>query len=226
MRAARARPAPRTCATGSRRQSFCPARHPRFHHPLGCHHDVHPGRRQWRQYTIAPDRSHMAGSAYTESELAELSEMKHRLNERLSTLAHHPVEEAMMNSFKRANGEPSLRGTRCLGPRPAGLGGAVVARWATTRGWGYADLPCPCCDGDADCNCNVPEHPSQGWRPLPHHLSKQQLWGRIRHEAKTDAVSARLCGCRAALGAGPTRLLCRAAPSIQGVQWRCAGSGD
>jgi len=30
-------------------------------------------------------------------------------------------------------------------------------------------------------------HPSQGWRPMPHHLSKQQLWQRIRVEAKADA---------------------------------------
>eukprot|EP00879_Flechtneria_rotunda_P003074 GHRR01003294.1.p1 GENE.GHRR01003294.1~~GHRR01003294.1.p1 ORF type:complete len:377 (+),score=96.05 GHRR01003294.1:359-1489(+) len=30
-------------------------------------------------------------------------------------------------------------------------------------------------------------HPSQGWRLMPHHLSKEQLWQRIRHEAKADA---------------------------------------
>lgn len=30
-------------------------------------------------------------------------------------------------------------------------------------------------------------HPSQGWRPMPHHLTKQQLWDRMRAEAKADA---------------------------------------
>jgi serine O-acetyltransferase len=30
-------------------------------------------------------------------------------------------------------------------------------------------------------------HPSQGWRPMPHHLSKQDIWQRIRQEAKADA---------------------------------------
>lgn len=30
-------------------------------------------------------------------------------------------------------------------------------------------------------------HPSQGWRPMPHHLTKQQLWERMRQEAKADA---------------------------------------
>eukprot|EP00882_Tetradesmus_deserticola_P004372 GHRQ01004616.1.p1 GENE.GHRQ01004616.1~~GHRQ01004616.1.p1 ORF type:complete len:244 (+),score=80.25 GHRQ01004616.1:266-997(+) len=30
-------------------------------------------------------------------------------------------------------------------------------------------------------------HPSQGWRPLPHHLGKQDIWHRIRQEAKADA---------------------------------------
>ncbi|KAF6265090.1 trimeric LpxA-like protein [Scenedesmus sp. NREL 46B-D3] len=30
-------------------------------------------------------------------------------------------------------------------------------------------------------------HPSQGWRPLPHHLSKPDIWQRIRQEAKADA---------------------------------------
>jgi hypothetical protein len=42
-------------------------------------------------------------------------------------------------------------------------------------------LPCCCCFFPADY------HPSQGWRPLPHHLSKQDLWQRIRQEAKADA---------------------------------------
>lgn len=32
-------------------------------------------------------------------------------------------------------------------------------------------------------------HPSQGWRPLPHHLDKQQLWARLRDEAQVDANS-------------------------------------
>ncbi|GBF96762.1 serine O-acetyltransferase [Raphidocelis subcapitata] len=30
-------------------------------------------------------------------------------------------------------------------------------------------------------------HPSQGWRPQPHHLSREQLWQRIRTESKADA---------------------------------------
>jgi serine O-acetyltransferase len=30
-------------------------------------------------------------------------------------------------------------------------------------------------------------HPSQGWRPQPHHLSKPALWQRVRAEAKADA---------------------------------------
>eukprot|EP00195_Chlamydomonas_chlamydogama_P015193 CAMPEP_0202889850 /NCGR_PEP_ID=MMETSP1392-20130828/408_1 /ASSEMBLY_ACC=CAM_ASM_000868 /TAXON_ID=225041 /ORGANISM="Chlamydomonas chlamydogama, Strain SAG 11-48b" /LENGTH=395 /DNA_ID=CAMNT_0049573279 /DNA_START=260 /DNA_END=1447 /DNA_ORIENTATION=+ len=32
-------------------------------------------------------------------------------------------------------------------------------------------------------------HPSQGWKPRPHHLSKQQLWERIRVESQQDAAS-------------------------------------
>ncbi|GIL87647.1 hypothetical protein Vretimale_14672 [Volvox reticuliferus] len=32
-------------------------------------------------------------------------------------------------------------------------------------------------------------HPSQGWRPQPHHLSKDKLWAQIREEAQQDAVS-------------------------------------
>ncbi|GLC36489.1 hypothetical protein PLESTB_000153800 [Pleodorina starrii] len=32
-------------------------------------------------------------------------------------------------------------------------------------------------------------HPSQGWRPQPHHLTKDQLWARIREEAQLDAAS-------------------------------------
>jgi serine O-acetyltransferase len=35
-----------------------------------------------------------------------------------------------------------------------------------------------------------PYHPSQGWRRQPHHLSREQLWERIRVESKRDAVSA------------------------------------
>lgn len=30
-------------------------------------------------------------------------------------------------------------------------------------------------------------HPSQGWRPQPHHLTREQLWQRIREESKRDA---------------------------------------
>jgi hypothetical protein len=30
-------------------------------------------------------------------------------------------------------------------------------------------------------------HPSQGWQPLPHHLSNDALWARMRAEAKADA---------------------------------------
>ncbi|EFJ49080.1 hypothetical protein VOLCADRAFT_74427 [Volvox carteri f. nagariensis] len=41
---------------------------------------------------------------------------------------------------------------------------------------------CPECPGDE-------YHPSQGWRPQPHHLSKDQLWSRIREEAQQDAAS-------------------------------------
>ena len=45
-------------------------------------------------------------------------------------------------------------------------------------------------------------HPSQGWMLLPHHLSKDQLWKKMKEEAKHDAVrmllstagsAARLC---------------------------------
>ncbi|KXZ46071.1 hypothetical protein GPECTOR_47g346 [Gonium pectorale] len=32
-------------------------------------------------------------------------------------------------------------------------------------------------------------HPSQGWRPQPHHLTKEQLWQRVRMEAQADAAS-------------------------------------
>lgn len=40
-----------------------------------------------------------------------------------------------------------------------------------------------------------PWNPSQGWKPLPHHLSKEQLWQEIKKEAKHDAVSnAGVCG--------------------------------
>jgi serine O-acetyltransferase len=36
-------------------------------------------------------------------------------------------------------------------------------------------------------SCPADYHPSQGWRLMPHHLSKQQLWERMRQEAKADA---------------------------------------
>ncbi|GLI63801.1 hypothetical protein VaNZ11_006886 [Volvox africanus] len=32
-------------------------------------------------------------------------------------------------------------------------------------------------------------HPSQGWRPQAHHLTKDQLWAQIREEAQQDAAS-------------------------------------
>ena len=32
-------------------------------------------------------------------------------------------------------------------------------------------------------------HPSLGWKWMPHHLSKDGLWQKIREEAKADAVS-------------------------------------
>ncbi|KAG2482591.1 hypothetical protein HYH03_018475 [Edaphochlamys debaryana] len=41
---------------------------------------------------------------------------------------------------------------------------------------------CPDCPTDDD-------HPSNGWRVLPHHLSKQDLWERIRYEAQRDAAA-------------------------------------
>lgn len=31
-------------------------------------------------------------------------------------------------------------------------------------------------------------HPSKGWKWLPHHLSFAQIWEKIREEAKHDAV--------------------------------------
>jgi serine O-acetyltransferase len=34
-------------------------------------------------------------------------------------------------------------------------------------------------------------HPSQGWKQLPHHLSRDELWLRVRAESKADAVSGR-----------------------------------
>lgn len=40
-----------------------------------------------------------------------------------------------------------------------------------------------------DCPCNDEDHPSRGWRPQPHHLSREQLWERIREEAMLDASS-------------------------------------
>lgn len=40
-----------------------------------------------------------------------------------------------------------------------------------------------------NCPCEDEEHPSNGWKPLPHHLSKAQLWERIRQEAQADAAS-------------------------------------
>lgn len=40
-----------------------------------------------------------------------------------------------------------------------------------------------------NCPCEDEEHPSRGWRRLPHHLAKAQLWERIRHEAQQDAAS-------------------------------------
>lgn len=33
----------------------------------------------------------------------------------------------------------------------------------------------------------VAYHPSQGWKPLPHHLTKDEMWQRIREECKRDA---------------------------------------
>ncbi|PNH10165.1 Serine acetyltransferase 5 [Tetrabaena socialis] len=40
-----------------------------------------------------------------------------------------------------------------------------------------------------DCVCEDEYHPSQGWRSQPHHLTKQQLWERVREEAQRDADS-------------------------------------
>ncbi|GLC36490.1 hypothetical protein PLESTB_000153900 [Pleodorina starrii] len=46
-----------------------------------------------------------------------------------------------------------------------------------------------------DCQCDehyraTPHyHPSQGWQPQPHHLTKDQLWARICEEAHQDAIS-------------------------------------
>ncbi|GIL61391.1 hypothetical protein Vafri_15859 [Volvox africanus] len=41
-----------------------------------------------------------------------------------------------------------------------------------------------------DAACPSDEyHPSQGWRPQAHHLTKDQLWARIRGEAQQDADS-------------------------------------
>ena len=34
-------------------------------------------------------------------------------------------------------------------------------------------------------------HPSWGWKWMPHHLSKDALWQKIRQEARADAVSLR-----------------------------------
>ncbi len=50
-------------------------------------------------------------------------------------------------------------------------------------------------------------HPSQGWQPAPHHLSKEQLWQAIQAEARTDAVGA---ARRAAPRRRPQRPLHRA----------------
>lgn len=49
-------------------------------------------------------------------------------------------------------------------------------------------------------------HPSDGWRPRPHHLTKAQLWERIRNEARMDAVG----GCRmgAAQGSSAVETVC------------------
>ncbi len=33
-------------------------------------------------------------------------------------------------------------------------------------------------------------HPSEGWAVQPHHLDSDQLWARIREEARVDAVRA------------------------------------
>ncbi|KAG2433458.1 hypothetical protein HXX76_008515 [Chlamydomonas incerta] len=40
-----------------------------------------------------------------------------------------------------------------------------------------------------NCPCEDEVHPSNGWRPMPHHLSKAELWERIRQEAQMDASS-------------------------------------
>ena len=52
-----------------------------------------------------------------------------------------------------------------------------------------------------------PWTPSQGWRTLPHHLQVDELWGKIRNEARRDAVGHTalaywLSLCRLCLSAG------------------------
>lgn len=38
-------------------------------------------------------------------------------------------------------------------------------------------------------------HPSQGWQPSPHHLTKQELWQTIQAEARADAVRISYFSC-------------------------------
>jgi hypothetical protein len=38
-------------------------------------------------------------------------------------------------------------------------------------------------------------HPSQGWQPSPHHLTKQELWQTIQAEARADAVRISQLSC-------------------------------
>jgi hypothetical protein len=45
--------------------------------------------------------------------------------------------------------------------------------------------------------------PSEAWRPLPHHLSPEALWLRVREESKADAVRFYICFWFACFGLCP-----------------------
>ena len=81
----------------------------------------------------------------------------------------------------RGNGSGSAAADGGLEPRLGGAGAAAAgADWRTSSGGGGLAQP-------ARRPHVVLHHLSEGWRPLPHHLSPEALWRRMREECMCDA---------------------------------------